>query len=155
MAHVVGDPARLVTATSLRHTKTTRAAVRERLPPRIQALPRLENRRLDGDRSRGVMRIRVKGLPIGRDGRVSVQCDHHAQKLIAACRLGAAEGGETNRAADPGFSRIASPTDPQKKLSPCALGMGAAAWSPGLHTPQQGLSSTLDLFLRRNNGTPW
>ncbi|KAG6358096.1 hypothetical protein INS49_013980 [Diaporthe citri] len=114
-------------------------------PPSDRALPCLESWRLDGDCSRGVMRIRVKGLPIGETAEFPSNVTT-MKKLIAACRLGAVEGGETNRAADPGFSRIASPTDPQKKLSPCALGMGAAAWSPGLHTPQQGLSSILDFL---------
>jgi hypothetical protein len=72
----------------------------------------------------------------GREGRVSVQCDGPG-KLIAACRLGAVEGGETNRAADPSFSRIASPMAPGTSLA-LSLDKGAAAWGPGLHTTCRG-----------------
>lgn len=42
---------------------------------------------------------------------------------------------------------------PQKKLSPCALGMGAAAWSPGLDAAAGALQHA-GIFCRVNDCTP-
>lgn len=83
--------------------------------------------------------MRVKGLLVGETAKLPSNVTTPSKAYRRMSSLGSpVEGGETNRAADPGFSRIASPTAPQKKLSPRARALVLML--------QQGLCSTLGFF---------
>lgn len=139
MVHVVDNRGGLVTATSLEHEKATRATpwIKALLPcPGEQAIGRRLQPRCvcDEDPRQGALSMRE------REEERRQSFPSNVTTLVypsfkAYRRMSLGFPSKEVRRTEPQIRVSAASRalrHPQKKLSPCALGMGAAAWSPGL-----------------------